>query len=406
MTDDVKDQNVKIVLAGGEPLEYLVRTGEILDAQRQAFSQTHVSGGGSTTSVSSYTTHWAEDTIFYKCGDAEHSVEFRNNTVPIRPGNCVSFIFVGRPGDDSHYLTGIYNHSTRRGESLHRREPIEAPGLISLLLVTGVAFGLPFLFIKSLIASTLVGVISAIIAGSIANAVRKSLFKGRLQGEIGLIIESLRSGRDLLELHQEPARHATASVYAPLRVLVIMIVVVIALFGMILVSGYLWNKYNAWEKHKDVPMYGNNQNALEIANAHRESKQPQSQLKPQPQPQLKPQTQPKPQPIQQGLQVGQGKVSWSANAKSFRGKNGQRFTYACPVGGRASGAVWGTDLYTDDSAVCVAAVHAGLITQGNGGTVDIEIRPGANAYKGSLRNGINSKNYGRWKGSFSFVTGP
>lgn len=155
-----------------------------------------------------------------------------------------------------------------------------------------------------------------------------------------------------------------------------------------------------------IPPFLENQVALEIANAHRESKQPQPKLKPRPQPQLKPQAQQqKQQPIQKNLQDGQKKITWSTNAKSFRGKNGQRFTYACPAGGRVSGAVWGTDLYTDDSAVCVAAIHAGLIAQGGGGTVSIEIRPGANAYNGSSRNGITSRNYGRWKGSFIFVTG-
>ncbi|WP_346729629.1 LCCL domain-containing protein [Corallococcus exiguus] len=37
--------------------------------------------------------------------------------------------------------------------------------------------------------------------------------------------------------------------------------------------------------------------------------------------------------------------------------------------------MWGTDLYTDDSSVCVAAVHAGAITTA-GGTVVVTISRG------------------------------
>jgi hypothetical protein len=62
--------------------------------------------------------------------------------------------------------------------------------------------------------------------------------------------------------------------------------------------------------------------------------------------------------------------------------------------------LWGTDLYTDDSSVCVAGVHAGRITLQGGGAVVIEIRPGATAYAGSTRNGVDSAGYGEWGGSF------
>jgi hypothetical protein len=64
--------------------------------------------------------------------------------------------------------------------------------------------------------------------------------------------------------------------------------------------------------------------------------------------------------------------------------------------------VWGTDVYTDDSSVCTAAVHAGLITLAGGGTVTAEIRPGQSSYKGSTRNGITSSPYASWLGSFIF----
>lgn len=99
-----------------------------------------------------------------------------------------------------------------------------------------------------------------------------------------------------------------------------------------------------------------------------------------------------------------GGSGWDANATALRGHNGGRFTFICPSGG-APGSVWGTDVYTDDSGVCTAAVHAGLITLRNGGTVTIEIRPGTSAYAGSVRNGITSGSWGGWSGSYVFVRG-
>lgn len=97
-------------------------------------------------------------------------------------------------------------------------------------------------------------------------------------------------------------------------------------------------------------------------------------------------------------------ATWTTNPAAQRGRNGERFTFICPPGGTPA-SVWGTDLYTDDSSVCAAAVHAGLITFASGGTVTIEIRPGASSYTGSARNGVTSGNWGSFAGSFAFVGG-
>ncbi len=102
---------------------------------------------------------------------------------------------------------------------------------------------------------------------------------------------------------------------------------------------------------------------------------------------------------------GSANANWATQADSQRGRNGQRFTYACPAGGSSSGRLWGTDVYTDDSSVCTAAVHAGLISIATGGTVTIEIRPGTSSYTASQRNGVASKSYGAYPGSFVIVGG-
>ncbi len=70
-----------------------------------------------------------------------------------------------------------------------------------------------------------------------------------------------------------------------------------------------------------------------------------------------------------------GAVSWSTSAVAHRGAAGQRFDYHCPPGG-SPGSIWGTDVYTDDSSVCTAAVHTGLISLSSGGDVTIEISAG------------------------------
>ena len=99
--------------------------------------------------------------------------------------------------------------------------------------------------------------------------------------------------------------------------------------------------------------------------------------------------------------TGSETVAWSTTADTYRGENGKRFSYVCPAGGTAF-PVWGTDLYTDDSSVCTAAVHAGKITLAGGGTATFEIRPGAATYPASNRNGIQSGNWDTWLGSFVF----
>jgi hypothetical protein len=78
---------------------------------------------------------------------------------------------------------------------------------------------------------------------------------------------------------------------------------------------------------------------------------------------------------------------------------GKTFKIKCPAGGEES-AVWGTDIYTLDSSICNAAVHAGKLRRESGGSVTIELRPGESAYKGSTRNGIKTNDYGQYGSSF------
>jgi actin-like ATPase involved in cell morphogenesis len=96
-------------------------------------------------------------------------------------------------------------------------------------------------------------------------------------------------------------------------------------------------------------------------------------------------------------------VTWSTNARDWDGQDGTRIQFDCPADG-SPGSVWGTDLYTSDSSVCTAAVHAEKITLAEGGTVVIVMRPGESSYTGSERNGISTGGWESYDSSFEFST--
>ena len=107
-------------------------------------------------------------------------------------------------------------------------------------------------------------------------------------------------------------------------------------------------------------------------------------------------------PFRADAQQSTLRAEWSRNATEFRGQNGRRVTMLCPAQGRPAD-VWGTDEYTDDSAVCSAAAHAGAITPAAGGAVTIVIAPGRSAYSGSSRNGVTSQSFGQFYGSYTIA---
>ncbi|MEX0938056.1 MAG: LCCL domain-containing protein [Pirellulales bacterium] len=70
------------------------------------------------------------------------------------------------------------------------------------------------------------------------------------------------------------------------------------------------------------------------------------------------------------------------------------------VTGAATGIIWGSEIYTDDSKLAVAAVHAGLVQPGETKVVRVTILPGRNSYRGSQERGVSSNSYGPWYGSY------
>jgi hypothetical protein len=94
-------------------------------------------------------------------------------------------------------------------------------------------------------------------------------------------------------------------------------------------------------------------------------------------------------------------IRWTQDAAPIYSLIDQSFAFRCPAGGSADG-IWGTNIYTYDSSICTAAVHAGLISFQNGGNVTIVLKPGQGSYLGSTRHGVTSQSYGAWSGSFIF----
>ena len=64
--------------------------------------------------------------------------------------------------------------------------------------------------------------------------------------------------------------------------------------------------------------------------------------------------------------------------------------------------IWGSDIYTADSAPCRAALHAGALGR-QGGEVTITMLPGEPRYVGSTRNGVQSQPFGAYRSSFRFA---
>jgi hypothetical protein len=94
----------------------------------------------------------------------------------------------------------------------------------------------------------------------------------------------------------------------------------------------------------------------------------------------------------------------TSSLSSYRDLVGQSITL--PVLGTVAGSVWGSDVYTDDSSLGAAAVHAGVLGVGDFAFVKVTLLPGQSRYDGSPRYGVTSQNYGSFDGSFRVERAP
>lgn len=75
-------------------------------------------------------------------------------------------------------------------------------------------------------------------------------------------------------------------------------------------------------------------------------------------------------------------------------------TYYFRVTGAVDGSIWGTDVYTGDSALATAAVHAGAVKPGETAVLRVTVMPPLPQYHGSVRHGVSSHDYGRYGTAF------
>jgi hypothetical protein len=80
------------------------------------------------------------------------------------------------------------------------------------------------------------------------------------------------------------------------------------------------------------------------------------------------------------------------------------FTVTAPQMNGQAPSVWGTDVYTLDSNLAGAAMHAGHVQPGQAGVVRVRVVTSPPQYTGSVRNGVTSSPYGTYpSGAFEFV---
>jgi hypothetical protein len=85
--------------------------------------------------------------------------------------------------------------------------------------------------------------------------------------------------------------------------------------------------------------------------------------------------------------------------RKWEGAVGQSLLFQ--VTGQTSGPVYGTDIYTSDSRLAAAAVHAGVLQTGETRIVRVWIVPVLPNYRGTSRNGVVSRDWdASWTGAY------
>jgi hypothetical protein len=93
---------------------------------------------------------------------------------------------------------------------------------------------------------------------------------------------------------------------------------------------------------------------------------------------------------------------FTATERNPSGASGRTVCHCTAEQIKNGSSVWGVGLYTTDSSLCRAAVHAGAIDTA-GGKVAVQWLGAQQSFDGSTRNGVRTMTYGPWQSSFRFV---
>ncbi len=91
-------------------------------------------------------------------------------------------------------------------------------------------------------------------------------------------------------------------------------------------------------------------------------------------------------------------VAAPVNLVQYQNEIGKTYTFR--VTGNPGGSVWGTDVYTTDTTLATAAIHAGLLTPGQTASIKVSIVPSPQVFIGTTRNGITSAGYSQYPAAF------
>jgi PKD repeat protein len=90
-------------------------------------------------------------------------------------------------------------------------------------------------------------------------------------------------------------------------------------------------------------------------------------------------------------------VNTAAEAGQYLRQEGN-LVYVPVQGTISGGSIWGTGVYTSDSHLGMAAVHAGLVTPGETGQIAIYTVGSWSGFMGTTRNGVESRAYSAYSG--------
>jgi hypothetical protein len=102
--------------------------------------------------------------------------------------------------------------------------------------------------------------------------------------------------------------------------------------------------------------------------------------------------------LEQGLLAGDAPVNMTGLCDPIG------TTYYFRVTGSAIGSLWGTDVYTGDSSLALAAVHSGLVMVGETAVVRVIVETPLSQYQGSVRNGVTSQPFGPFKTAYRLAS--
>lgn len=102
-------------------------------------------------------------------------------------------------------------------------------------------------------------------------------------------------------------------------------------------------------------------------------------------------------------------IGWSSRLSSMgldtKDNINQKYKFDCQSAPEdlVHAPIWGTKVYTTNSGICSAAVHAGIVDPEEGGVITVKLVKGKNFYTGSDKNNVKSEDRASTNTGFVFI---